>query len=350
MNKKFKARSKAFIASLCAIAICSTNITVLADDSVDKLERQTNQLQGQLSSLNSQLDSLSSKITGLASQIEDTNASLEKARLDLAAAKLNEEMQYDAMKKRIKYMYEAGNASLIQMIFSSESMGEFLNKTEFVKNVTEYDREMLEELQAIHEEVEKKEEALLKEQEQLEALKSDLNNQRQSLNQAISSTNSKLSASADALQKAKNAQKAAQDVLNPNTNSSGNSSSNTNKPAVSTPAQTNDLVLFAAILQCEAGSTNYNALLAVATVIMNRVESSRYPNTLQGVIYQKGQFSPTWNGSLSRVLSRGPASLCYKVAQDALGGARLASVRNCYSFRASWTGHYGVNVGGNVFF
>ena len=53
------------------------------------------------------------------------------------------------MKKRIKYMYETGNTSLLQIIFSSESMGDFLNKAEFVKNITEYDRNMLDELQII---------------------------------------------------------------------------------------------------------------------------------------------------------------------------------------------------------
>ena len=110
---------------------------------------------------------------------------------------------------------------------------------------------------------------------------------------------------------------------NSNNNNTGNSGtqkpgtggSTTQKPAA--PAETTDLVLFAAILECEAGSSGYDGLLAVATVIMNRVESPRYPNTLKGVIYQSGQFSPTWNGSLNRVLERGPSSLCYQVARDA---------------------------------
>ena len=100
----------------------------------------------------------------------------------------------------------------------------------------------------------------------------------------------------------------------------------------------------------EAGSGGYDGLLAVATVIMNRVESPRYPNTLKGVIYQSGQFSPTWNGSLNRVLERGPSSLCYQVARDALNGKRLSSVSGCYQFRAAYTGHIGTIVGGNVFF
>ena len=91
-------------------------------------------------------------------------------------------------------------------------------------------------------------------------------------------------------------------------------------------------------------------MLAVATVVMNRVASPRYPNSIRGVIYQSGQFSPTWNGSLNRVLAKGPSSTAYSVAQAAMGGARHSAVINCYSFRAAWTGVDGVNVGGNIFF
>ena len=83
---------------------------------------------------------------------------------------------------------------------------------------------------------------------------------------------------------------------------------------------------------------------------MNRKESPKYPNTITGVIYQRGQFSPTWTGKLDKVLQRGAKPLCYTVAKDALNGKRLAAVKNCYQFRASWTGHSGTVIGGNVFF
>ena len=363
MNKKLKALARKYTALACAIAVCSVSTIVYAEDSVDKLEQKTSSLQDKLDSLNAELSGLSSEITELASKIEDTDASVQKAELDLVAAKVNEEMQYDAMKKRIKYMYETGNRSLVQMIFSSQSMGEFLNNTEFVRNVTEYDREMLQELEQIHNDIAKKEQDLKEERASLEDMRSQLDSRQASLNAAISSTSGELTASADALAKAKEAQAAAEALKqqeatkNQAQNSSGGGSSGGSNSGGSgtvtvppTPGETSDLVLLAAILQCEAGTSNYDALLAVATVIMNRVSSPRYPNTIQGVIYQSGQFSPTWNGSLNRVLSKGPASLCYQVAQDAMGGARLASVSGCYSFRASWTGHAGTIVGGNVFF
>ena len=367
MKKRLKAFSRTTIALLTAALVCSPFTKAYADDTVDSLEKQTNGLQNQLDSLNQDLTSLSAEITDLASKIEDTDASVQKAELDLAAAKLDEQLQYDAMKKRIKYMYETGNTSLLQIIFSSESMGDFLNKAEFVKNITEYDRNMLDELQKVHELVAKKDSDLKAEQASLAEMKTNLDQQEQELNDKISSTSGELQASSEALAKAKEAQaaaaaalkkkqeEAAQTAANNTSSSSGNTDSgssggNTTITVPNTPAETTDLVLFAAILQCEAGGYNYNGILAVATVIMNRVESPLYPNTISGVVYQSGQFAPTWDGSLSRVLQSGPVSLCYQVAQEALGGARLASVNGCYQFRSASTGMSGINVGGNVFF
>lgn len=237
---------------------------------------------------------------------------------------------------------------------------------------------MLDELQKVHELVAKKDSDLKAEQASLAEMKTNLDQQEQELNDKISSTSGELQASSEALAKAKEAQAAAAAALKKkqeeeaaaekqkqeeaanaaasNTSGSsgntdsGSSGGNTTITVPDTPAATTDLVLFAAILQCEAGGYNYDGILAVATVIMNRVESPAYPNTISGVVYQSGQFAPTWDGSLSRVLQSGPVSLCYQVAQEALGGARLASVSGCYQFRSASTGMSGINVGGNVFF
>ena len=106
-------------------------------------------------------------------------------------------------------MYETGNTSLLQIIFSSESMGDFLNKAEFVKNITEYDRNMLDELQKVHELVAKKDSDLKAEQASLAEMKTNLDQQEQELNDKISSTSGELQASSEALAKAKEAQAAA---------------------------------------------------------------------------------------------------------------------------------------------
>ena len=87
-------------------------------------------------------------------------------------------------------------------------------------------------------------------------------------------------------------------------------------------ASSDELTLLAAIIQCEAGGESYAGQLAVGAVVMNRVESSSFPNSISGVIYQKGQFSPVASGKLARVLSSGNiSSSCYQAAREALSGA-----------------------------
>lgn len=357
------------VAMSCVISLLSSSLIHVSANEVDKLEKETSSLKNELSTLQNELNTLTFEITKLTKNIENTNRSIEKTKLDLVAAKLNEEMQYDAMKKRIKFMYETGNPSFVEMVCNSDSMVEFLNKTEFVKNITEYDKGILQELKACRIDIAKKEDTLLKKQAELVDMQDALDEQQQKLHSTIASTKGKLKSSSDALAKAKAAEKAAQEALKDKEKDDKTDKDNKNdkddkkdkdttsnkKPSSSNSgnkvdATQSDLVLFAALLQCEAGTSNYDGLLAVATVVMNRKASSRFPNTLRGVIYQSGQFSPTWNGSLKRVLAKGPCELAYRVAKDALNGKRLNKVRNCLFFNATWaTSHKGVKVGGNIF-
>ena len=82
-----------------------------------------------------------------------------------------------------------------------------------------------------------------------------------------------------------------------------------------------EVELLAALIFCEAGNQCYEGKVAVGAVVMNRIESGRFPNTLEKVIYQRGQFTPAMTGKLGRMLSSGrvPAS-CYDAAQDAMNG------------------------------
>lgn len=82
-----------------------------------------------------------------------------------------------------------------------------------------------------------------------------------------------------------------------------------------------ELNLLAAIIQCEAGGESHTGKVAVGAVIMNRVRSGQFPNTITEVVYQSGQFSPVASGILSSVLSQGARSDCYQAAQEALNGS-----------------------------
>ena len=159
--KKKRALRSALAITICTVTIASVNTPVYSAPSTDELESTTSGLKGELNDLNGQLSSLSKELDNTSSQIEDLSAKVEKSKLDLASAQLDEEAQYDSMKDRIKFMYEGGGASLVQILLTSENMGDFLNKAEYVATISKYDRSMLEELQQVRANVEKKQKDLL---------------------------------------------------------------------------------------------------------------------------------------------------------------------------------------------
>ncbi|MGI6095112.1 MAG: cell wall hydrolase [Lachnospiraceae bacterium] len=107
-----------------------------------------------------------------------------------------------------------------------------------------------------------------------------------------------------------------------------------------------DLDLMASIIECEAGGECYEGKIAVGAVILNRVRSDRFPDTLEGVIYQSGQFSPAASGKLSRVLARGASEACYEAARDVFAGANTIGDKlffNC-------GGGKGIQIGNQHFY
>lgn len=79
--------------------------------------------------------------------------------------------------------------------------------------------------------------------------------------------------------------------------------------------------LLAALIFCEAGGEPYQGQVAVGAVVMNRVRSGRYPGTISGVVYQRGQFGPATTGKLGRVLASGRTTeSCRQAARDAMAG------------------------------
>ena len=113
-------------------------------------------------------------------------------------------------------------------------------------------------------------------------------------------------------------------------------------------ASTDEILLLAALIQCEAGGEKYEGQLAVGAVVMNRVRSSRYPNSISEVIYSPGQFTPAGNGKVASVLERGPKESCIQAAQEAVNG--VDNTNGAKSFRQKKTGRAGLVIGGHVFF
>ena len=111
-------------------------------------------------------------------------------------------------------------------------------------------------------------------------------------------------------------------------------------------ADGNETKLLAALVQCEAGTGNYEGQLAVAACVMNRVRSSAYPNSIYGVIYASGQFTPALNGKVAAVYNNKVYDSCFTAAQDALNGK--TNIGTATHFKRAGS-HEGVVVGGNVF-
>ena len=115
------------------------------------------------------------------------------------------------------------------------------------------------------------------------------------------------------------------------------------------PAAVDDVTLLAAIIQCEAGSDIYESQLAVGAVVINRVKSGAYPNSISEVIYQRGQFGPASSGKLARVLASGSISgTAYQAATDAING--VDNTGGCTGCRGASSGHAGTVIGAMVFY
>lgn len=376
MNKIPKRKRIRVLSFMLVLALCfSTQFTF--ETHAEDLRKKQKDLEKDLSDMNQNKAKLGDELSAKAKALTNLVREIDQTRQELDLAKAREIGQYEMMKKRIQYMYEASSGNFFTSLLESKSMTDLLNRAEFFSTVSQYDREMLEKLQTIHKDIKEKENDLLTKQREMEKQQTQLTENYNQLISMISSTSSKIEDYKAQIAAAEEAKKAAEEAKKENENSmnsndSSDSNENTEKPSKpeekpskpeeepskpeekpskpQKPSSNTELALFAAILECEAGSTNYDGLLAVATVIMNRKESPKYPNTITGVIYQKGQFSPTWSGKLDKVLQRGAKPLCYTVAKDALNGKRHSAVKNCYQFRASWTGHSGTVIGGNVFF
>lgn len=346
------------IALICTLAIVLSVFPVFADnEEIESLEEQSSSLESELQGINEDILALSDEISTTEMQVEMLNSEIARTSDELEEARENEEKQYEDMKARIQYMYEHGNATLLELLFSAENMSDFLNKADFIENLSEYDRNALNGLKEIHRQIEDEQDTLKIQQASLTELQEQLRSQQSELQAKADATSTDLADVQARLQQAREeeaariaAEEAARETAASVNNNSGGGYDNTIVSGGGISASADEVTLLAAIIQCEAYQS-YDSLLAVATVIMNRVESPRFPNSIRGVVYASGQFEPVWTGRLNSVLESGPTSLSMQVAQDAVNGSRLAAVSDCYYFLyANGSNRNGVIIGGNVFF
>lgn len=173
---------------ITAVVTSSMIVTpVLAAPSVDDLKKEKAAKQSEVSSLQSQLTTLMGKVNTLESELIQTGEDITKAQGDLEVAQEKEKEQYAAMKKRIKYMYEAGNDSAFETLVTSEDFTDLLSKAEYVQNVHSYDRKQLQEYVETKQQISNLKDSLEKDQKELESKQVEYEKQGDNLNNLITS-------------------------------------------------------------------------------------------------------------------------------------------------------------------
>ena len=174
-------RKRSIISTVLVIALSLGMVLNVNAATVDEAQKKAEELENQKKAAEKEKDSLASQLNSIIADMNDTKEKLEKkqdeiqkAEDELVQAKVDENDQYESMKKRIKFMYENGNSQLLEILVSSDSIGDLLNKAEYVSQISAYDRDMLIEFQDVVKDVEEKEASLKDEYEVLSGLQEEL--------------------------------------------------------------------------------------------------------------------------------------------------------------------------------
>ena len=157
-----------------------------------ELKNQKNQTQEEKEALTQQLNEIVDDMEQTQKRLSAKEQEIKQKEEELVNAKIDENNQYESMKKRIVYMYENGNTEFIEILCNSKDIGEFLNKAEYISRISEYDRAQLVTFQNVVEEVKKQEEALQTEYTELTALREELGVKQASVEKLLADTNTKL--------------------------------------------------------------------------------------------------------------------------------------------------------------
>lgn len=328
----------------------------------DNLKDEKEQLQGYLSQLNDDLEEIGEKLAVIEGQIADKQEEIVNAGIELENARQEEKDQYELMKKRVKYVYEKGDSTLLEAFLTASGYSDFLNKAEYVAKVEEYDQKMFENLISMRKEIEEKEASLEIEKKELITLQEQAEGEQTKVNDMVKSTSGSIAATNGAISAAELEEAAYEAELKAQEeNLAALKKQLAEEQALAAKAakmawrdiseinfEEGDRDLLACLIYCEAGGEPYEGQVAVGAVVINRMRSAAYPNTMVGVIYQNKQFSPVASGRLATRLSLGANSACYAAADEAMKGS--TPVGNCLYFRTVIPEINGQIIGHHVFY
>lgn len=329
-----------------------------------------NELKGEQKSLREELEDLNAEMLSVIDNIEDIESQMRVKEQEIAdtqaaleAAKQQEEDQYNEMVTKVRYMYENKEKNYLNVLIKEQSLSSMLNLADCIEKVAAYDRKVMDSYIANRITIEANEARLQQEMKDLEGLKTLAEAEQVKLNALIEKTKDKIDKYADQiadaekkakeyeeeLRKAEADLKVLKKKLAEEMAKSQEAANSTWRDISQVTFADGDRKLLANIIYCEAGGESYAGKLAVGSVVINRVLSSKYPDTVSGVIYQKSQFSPAGSGRLALALASDKATeQCYKAADEAMAG--MTNVGQCVYFRRPVAGLVGINIGNHVFY
>ena len=152
---------------------------------IENISEEQEAIEAELEELDAELVDLLLSVSLLETDIKNKEQEIEKTKQELEAAKQRVSEQQDAMARRIKFMYERGSATYLELFLESKSMAEAVNKADYSEKLYRYDRLMLERYRMARQDVEDKEKQLEEELSELEEIKDDLNEQKKELDALI---------------------------------------------------------------------------------------------------------------------------------------------------------------------
>lgn len=260
-------------------------------------------------------------------------------------------------------MYERGDYALLEALLGAASFSDLLNRQDYIEQLSAYDRNKLEEFKAVRQNVEDTEARLTEEKKELDELKVTVEAEQSRVAGLVSQTSGKISSYQNEISRTEaemieyerqlaeqnNSIEELQKQLEEERRLSRLAAQSAWRDISEISFADGDRYLLANLIYCEAGNQPYEGQVAVGAVVMNRVMSSVFPDTVVGVIYQNKQFSPVASGRLALALAENHATqACYSAADAAMSGT--TTVGNCLFFRTPIEGLSGTQIGGHIFY
>lgn len=340
------------------------------EDQLENLQGEQRNLKQVLKNLNTQLNQVVENLENLEQQITDKVQEIADTQAALEVARETERWQYECMVDRVRALYETEDDSYLNALLRESSLSDVLNTADYVERVAAYEHRKMEEYTATRIYIEEQEARLQDEKVELDGLKAQAEEEKSKVTGLIQQTSNSVAAYgeqiADAEERAKELEaqikkeeenleylrkKLAEEIA-----LSRAAASAAWRDISEVSFDAGDRKLLANLIYCEAGGEPYEGKLAVGSVVINRVLSSKYASTVVGVIYQKKQFSPVASGRLDLALGVDKANQdCYRAADEAMSG--ITNVGSCLYFRTPIpeleqlvTEGSAIRIGGHIFY